>query len=223
VTEPTVRVDPGLVPAPDAQLAAALDQDAAQHDAAAAAAPPREPWLNDDGTPKYGLKEDGSPRRTRPGPGRAGKTPKDDPGAARVSEPPAEPITGRVVKDYTEDLIGAGTLLWLGLAAAGPTKPTAALFRAQLPELAPAWNTAAQHNPQIRRFVETYLAGDGSWAWVIPVTMATVPLITGSVVLLRDRELRGKAAAQTEKDLAAYLEETRAAMGGDQAATGAAA
>lgn len=42
----------------------ALATDAAAHQSAPA--PPRQPWLNEDGTPKYGTKADGTPKR---GPG----------------------------------------------------------------------------------------------------------------------------------------------------------
>jgi len=208
----TVTIDPSLL---DDAFGRALDADAAAHDAAPP--PPRVPWLNEDGTARWGHKADGAIRKAKPG---TGRPPRDPDGRPRASDkpppqspaPPPTPQTATSAKDYSEDIGGALTMAWMGLASIPVTRAHAAIVRAQTPAMIPAWNVAAQQNPKIRYYVEK-LSGEGSWAWVIPVTVVTVPLVTGMWQVTRDRELRAQLAAQTERDFAAFIVEQARAAG----------
>lgn len=204
----TVTIDPALI---NDAYNQALDTDAAAHDAAPP--PPRVPWLNDDGSARWGYKANGEPRKAKPG---TGRPPRDDSDKPRTSDkPPPEPGTpaegahnpqsgGSSQRDYTEDIGGALTMVWMGLASVPWTRGHAAVFRAQTPAMVPAWNTAAQQNAKVRYYVEK-LSGEGSWAWVIPVTIVTAPLLTGFWEVTKNRSLRANLAAQTERDFAEFI------------------
>lgn len=210
----TVTVDPELA---KNLLDDTLDRDAASHPSAEA--PPMVPWLNEDGTPRWGVKADGTPRRSKPGPGAPKRSdaekPRttDKPASTPAKEPPkSQPAPAGPPKDYTEDIGGALTLVWMGLASVPFTRAHAAIVRGQTPAMVPAWNQAAQQNPTVRKYVEK-LSGEGSWAWVIPVTIVTVPLAAGMWQVTRDRDLRQQLAAQTEKDFAEFITEQARAAG----------
>jgi hypothetical protein len=214
----TVTVDP--------QLAKGLLDDVLNNDAGTAASsapdaapPPREPWLNEDGSPKYGLKEDGTPRKARPGTGRprkgddAPRTADKLPAAAAADgsrADTAEPAGGG--RDYADDIGAALTMTWMGLATLPVTRAHAAVLRAQTPALVPVWNTAAQQNKTVRRYVEK-LSGEGSWGWVIPVTLVTTQLGVSMLQVTRDQALRAQLAAQTEHDFGQFLAEQARAAG----------
>lgn len=214
----TVTVDPSAL---TEAFNRALDADAAAHNEAPP--PPRVPWLNEDGSARWGYKEDGSPRRSKPG---TGRPPKDGTDKARTTDkpPPQTPAGGGQSgpdshaagqpRDYSEDIGGALTMVWMGLASVPWTRGHAAIVRAQTPAMVPAWNTAAQQNATVRRYIEK-LSGEGSWAWVIPVTIVTLPLAAGMWQVTRDRDLRAGLAAQTEKDFAAFIAEQARAAGMD--------
>lgn len=203
----------------------ALATDAERHadDAAAAVAPPRVPWLNDDGTPKYGFKADGvTPKRGPGGPGRGNKRSTAE--KPRAAERPLADAKGTGVvhaaaaaapsapRDYTDEIAGGLTMLWMGTASIRWTKAHAAIIRAQTPALVPALNTAAQQNPTIRQGIEK-LSGEGSWAWVIPLVVATTPLATGFWQVTRNSQLRAELAAQTDQEFAAFIMEQARAAG----------
>lgn len=187
--------DPDL----ERRFQAALDGDAAAAQATAAP-PPRTPWLLEDGSPRWGLKGDGTPRRSPPGPGRPGR---DDKPRTQADEPPAPPPSTSSAaggagadgaEDYTEALRDTGLAIWLGLSAVPGLGGHAALWHGQVDAMAVAWNGAAQKNAQVRARVRK-LSGEGGWTWAIPVASSTIPLIFGSLALLRDADAR-KAAAQ---------------------------
>jgi hypothetical protein len=211
VTE-TVTLDPSLL---DEAFGRALDADAASH--AAAPPPPRVPWLNEDGSARWGHKADGTVRKAKPG---TGRPPANGDGKPRTSDqpppgpppPPPPAPSASTAHDYSEDIGGALTMVWMGLATIPYTRAHAAIVRAQTPAMVPAWNVAAQQNPTVRKYVEK-LSGEGSWAWVIPVTVVTMPLLTGMWQVTRNRELRVQLAAQTEKDFAAFIVEQARAAG----------
>jgi len=211
----TITLDPSLL---NDAFGQALDADAAAHDAAPP--PPRVPWLNEDGSARWGYKADGSPRKAKPG---TGRPPRDDSERPRTSDkPPSGAPAGETpkgqsstsAKDYSEDIGGALTMVWMGLASVPFTRAHAAIVRAQTPAMVPPWNVAAQQNPTIRKYVEK-LSGEGSWAWVIPVTVVTTPLVAGMWQVTRDKNLRGQLAAQTEKDFAEFIVAQARAAGMD--------
>jgi hypothetical protein len=209
-----VEVDPGL-------LGSAFDQalatDAARSAAAAdtAAPPPREPWLNEDGTPRWGFKPDGvTPRRGPGGPGRprkdAGSKPRGDTSPAPAGKPAAARVASSSTaepRDYSEDIAGALLLTWMGLASTPWTKAHAAIVKNSTPSMIPAWNTAGQQNMTIRGWIEK-LSGEGSWAWMIPVAMTTTPLAIGLWEVTRNPAIRAEARAQTESDWAEFTTAT---------------
>jgi hypothetical protein len=205
----TVTVDPSLTAG---LLDEVLDADAASHPSADP--PPRVPWLNDDGTPRWGTKADGTPRKSNPGTGRPPKNADDKARATdKAPEPPKDPPKAQgsaSSEDFTEDIGGALTMVWMGLAATPWTKGHAAVVRHYTPQMAPAWNTAAQQNATVRKYVKK-LSGEGSWSWVLPVTIVTTPLIAGFWQVTRDSDLRKQLAAQTEKDFAEFIDQARAA------------
>ncbi|HXC83863.1 MAG TPA: hypothetical protein VNV62_18600 [Trebonia sp.] len=216
----TLTVDPELA---RGLLDDVLDRDAA--DGPGADPPPRVPWLNEDGSPRWGVKADGSPRRAKPGTGRPRLDDNDKP--RTTGKPPPQPGTpgdtppnpqssggGSGAKDYSEDIGATLTMVWMGLASVPFTRAHAAIVRAQTPAMVPAWNTAAQQNATIRKYVQK-LSGEGSWAWVIPVTITTTPLAAGMWQVTRDASLRAALAKQTEKDFAEFIAEQATAAGMD--------
>ncbi|MHB1876471.1 MAG: hypothetical protein ACYCPF_16640, partial [Streptosporangiaceae bacterium] len=97
-----------------AKFQAALDGDAQAH-ADVPPPPKREPWLLEDGTPRWGTKADGTPRRSPPGPGRPKV--KDDQPRTDAAAAPAAPAPAAVIPagGYTEALSDAGVGVWMVL------------------------------------------------------------------------------------------------------------
>ena len=212
MAETAVVVDPGAL---EEAFQGALDTDAAAHQSAPA--PPRQPWLNEDGSPKYGLKADGTPKKGPGGPGRGNRrtgdtAPRGDAPAASTPAPGAVNLQSGVAADYSDDIAGALFLAWMGLASTPWTRAQAAVVKNSTPQMVPAWNSAAQQNATIRAWV-TKLSGEGSWAWIIPVTMTTTPLVLGIWESIRDKEARAALNAQTKIDWDEFLAETAKAHG----------
>lgn len=217
-TEPeTVTVDPEMA---RRALGDALAADAA---ASPSAPPPPRKERPPDATPEapWGFKADGTPRKGPPGPGRPRTIP-DGADKPRVTDQPLpsapsggpanlQPAAGA---DYSDQIGGALTMVWMGMAGVPWTRAHAAVLRNSTPSLVPAWNSAAQQNATVRRYV-LKLSGEGSWAWVIPVTIATTPLVMAMWQVTRDPELRATLAAQTEKEFTAFITEQARAAGMD--------
>lgn len=163
--------------------------------------PKREPV---DPDAPFGYRADGSPRKSnsgrRPGADKA-RTTSAVPETAESK--PRTPKAAPSARDYTEELSGLASALWLGLAALPPTKGYAVLVKAQTPALVPAWNTAAQQNATIRRGVEYLTASGGTW--IIGVAMASAPIAMGALALARDPRRRAELAEQTDRDLGEFL------------------
>ena len=207
----TVTVDPELA---RRALGEVLDADAA---AQPAAPPPprREPPPDATADAPWGFKADGTPRKGPPGPGRPRKDKADEArttGQEPASTPAQDPAKLQPAADYSDDIGAALTMVWMGMASIPWTRAHAAIVRIQTPQLVPAWNAAAQQNATIRRYV-LKLSGEGSWAWVLPVTITTVPLVLGMWQVTRDPELRAQLAARTEQEFAAFIAEQAAAAG----------
>jgi hypothetical protein len=206
-----VTVDPSLAAG---LLDDVLDADAAGHPSADP--PPRVPWLNEDGSPRWGVKADGTPRKSNPGTGRPPRNADDKARATdKAPEPPKDehkPHSSADAEDFSDDIGGALTMVWMGTAAIPWTKAHAAVIRMYTPNMVPAWNVAAQQNATVRKYVKK-LSGEGSWSWVLPVTIVTTPLLAGFWQVTKDGALRAQLAAQTEKDFAAFLAEQAKAAG----------
>lgn len=175
-----------------------------------------------DGTPlaPHGFKADGTPRRNSPGPGRGRKGPE----AARVavSGAPTAPGGSPAAADYTDDLMTLGTTLWVGASSLKggrllgfplpDCRPYAALWHAQLPQQAAAWNVAAQQNPTVRGYVKKF-TGEGAMTWVIAVAVAGAGFAAGCAEIARgDAATRDRLAAVNDMKMQAFIAEQTAAL-----------
>jgi len=165
------------------------------------------------------VKQDGSPRLKPAGPGRGHRAdaPRVRP-TPRHAAPSAEPAT-IAAGDYTEALAGVGYGAWMAAASCRGGKvlglnipdlrPFAHAFHESLPGMVSAWNVAAQQNETIRNAVER-MAGQGSWSWVLGVAISSAQFAGGCAQLARDTpeaaELRDQAAAESDTELAAFLQ-----------------
>lgn len=209
MSTPSIAVDPDLA---RQALGDALDADAAAQPAAEAP-PRRQP--PPDATPEapWGFKADGTPRKGPPGPGRPRRsdpdsrprTQPDTPDSPSSSTPSSSSAAADAAPvDYTEDIGSALVLGWMCLSTIPFTHAHAAIVRRSMPELAPAWNTAAQQNATVRRYVRK-LSGDGSWSWVIPVTVATTPLVLGLFQASINSELRAELKQENARNWEQFL------------------
>jgi hypothetical protein len=205
----TVTVDQSAL---DDAFNAALQQDAQAYESAPP--PPRTPWLNEDGSPKYGLKADGTPKKGPGGPGR-GKT-KTAADQARGDDKPSTPgqdapKSQPVDKDYSKDVEGTVFVAWMSLAVIPWTKPQAAIVKNATPMLVPAWSNAAQQNAMVRGWVEKF-SGEGNYTCLIPLMATTGAVVAALWESVRDPSVRKLLRQQTEEDWAAFSAEMMAAQ-----------
>lgn len=211
----------------DAAFEAALAADAGLSAPADIPAPPRHErdpeaphGRAEDGTPiaPFGLKADGTPRLREPGPGRGNKA-----DAPRVTSLPKAAAPKAAAADYTEDLLGLGTAVWLGVSSIkggslGPVRlpdcrPYAAVWKSQLPQMAAAWNAAAQQNATVRAAVEKF-SGDGSMTWVVGVAVVSAGLVSSVAQLAKaPQEVRDNFAQANDELIQEYVSRQVAAMG----------
>ena len=202
----TVMVDADLA---RQALDSALEDDAAK---APAQAPPPKRQPPADATPDapWGFKADGSPRKGPPGPGR----PRKDAASAPRTEEPSSEVARSAPADvsYAQQVSDALTVGWMVLAAIPYTKPQAAVLHDGMPAMVPAWDQAARQNTAVRKYV-LKLSGDGSWAWIVPVAVSTMPVLMGMwQALTAGKDLRAALAAQTDQHLQDFvIEQARAA------------
>lgn len=214
----------------DAAFEAALSSDAGRDVPADIPAPPRterDPEAPhgraEDGSPlaPFGVKQDGTPRLREPGPGR----PKADAPRVQTSAPAAKGAAAPKAAgaDYTDDLIGLGTAVWLGLSsmkggALGPlrlpdVRPYAAVWKQNLPQMAAVWNTAAQQNDQVRSAVEKF-TGEGTMTWVVGVAVVSAGFVSSCVELAKSPpDVKAQATAANDAQLQAYVSRQVEAMG----------
>lgn len=159
------------------------------------------------GGPGRGHKSDDKPRVTG-----AGTTAAAAPAKGAGGQPAA---AGR---DYSEDLAGFGMGIWMGASAVKggrlplikipvpDLRPYAYVWHDQLPRGVAAWNTAAQQNAAVRRWVDK-LAGEGSWAWVLGVGIWGSNFLAGCQELAakQNGELRKMAAEANDTNMEAFL------------------
>jgi hypothetical protein len=209
----TLTVDGRPVDLDDSEQRFAAAMAAPPADAPEAAAPPKRDAPDPEAP--YGRKADGTPRKSRPGPGRPPKprmieAPKDqDQGKAKAS----------TAQDYTTGLTEFTDALWMVMAATPiPHDSMRVRIRAQAYVLktnqagvVTSVNTMAQHNATIRGGVEKLTMG--SAGWVLPAVMALAPFAVQSAAIWRapvEGDMR-TLADQTEADWSA----TFAAMQAD--------
>jgi len=214
----------------DDAFAAALAADAGRGAPDDVPAPPRNerdpeaPHGRDsDGFPlaPFGVKPDGKPRLREPGPGR----PKAEDKARVTTSAPAVKATGAKTAgaDYTDDLLGLGTAVWLGVSSVkggrlGPVRlpdcrPYAAVWKSQMPQMAAAWNAAAQQNATIRGAVEKF-SGEGSMTWIVGVAVVSAGLVSSVAQLAKaPQEVRDQFAAANDELIQDYVSRQVAAMG----------
>lgn len=216
------------VDAVGAAFEAGLHADADKAPPADIPAPPRKPERDpdaphgraDDGTPiaPFGIGQNGKPRVKPAGPGRPAEKPR-----VVASAPAAAGKPGGAAKDYTEDLMGLGTAVWIGASSMrggklGPvrlpdTRPYAAVWKQQLPSLATAWNVAAQQDPTVRKYVEQF-TGEGSKTWVIGVGIAMVGLVSSCMEMAKaPAEVKAAAAEANDQNMQNYIRAQVAEMG----------
>lgn len=200
--EHDAAVSPPEIPAPP--RLAASDDPAAPH------------GRNADGSPiaPYGLKADGTPRLKPAGPGRGHRgdtTPRIQKTGGRHAAPAARPDPAPgTATDYHDDLAGFASGVWM-LAAnckgekLGPLRipdlrAYAHAWHITAPGMVNAWNVAAQKNETVRGYVEK-LSGEGSWAWVIGVALASAPFVGAVAELRKNPELRAEFAELTDTEL----------------------
>jgi hypothetical protein len=212
MTVETVTVDPELA---RQALGEVLDKDAA---AQPAAQPPPRRIPPPDATPEapWGFKADGTPRKGPAGPGRPRKDTADAPRTAELdtSTPGGSPDNSQPSepRSYAQEVNDALAVGWMILATIPPTKPQAYILHEAMPNLVPAWDQAAQHNASVRKFV-LKISGDGSWAWVVPVAISTIPVLMGFwQVLGLPKEDRAKLVAASDQHLKEFvLEQAKSA------------
>jgi hypothetical protein len=207
----------GSAPAPAAGAAAAAFAAALRNDAtsfpAEMPAPPRLAASTDPDAPHgrdettgeplapHGFKSDGKPRIKPAGPGR-GHTKDDRPQVtARAPRSAAAGSSPHGGTDYRAELAGFGMTVWAAGATLPPSRPYAHLFKQSLPGMVEAWSEAATENATVRAGVEK-LAGEGSYAWVLKVSAATIPFLMGCWELARPMKATtpDQLAAKKERD-----------------------
>jgi hypothetical protein len=190
-----------------------LDADAAKQPAAAP--PPRR--VIEGATPDapWGFKGDGTPRKGPPGPGRPRKDKAADPRTEPPGTPGQEAGKSQAVEPvtYAQQVNDALMLGWIVMASVPPVRPQAAILHDGIPGMVPAWDKAAQQNTTVRKYV-LKLSGEGSWAWIVPVVLTTLPVVLGMwQATIAGPEIRKQLAGQTQIDLQAFLVEQAQAAG----------
>jgi hypothetical protein len=107
-------------------------------------------------------------------------------------------------KDFTEDIQGIATGVWLCAASIPPVQAYAALVKLNQPALVASLNQGAQNNAQIRGYVEKWSSGSGG-LWMVSLGVTAANMGFQAMQLMRSPELRKQMAEQTRNDLKAYL------------------
>lgn len=177
---------------------------------------------DDDGKPlaPYGLiKGTARPRLKPAGPGRPAKA--DKPRtmtAGKAVAAPGKPAAAGASVDYSAELAGLATSLWIGGSAikggklpliglrVPDARPFAYVLHQQTPQLVGAWNQAAQQSPTVRGWVEK-LAGEGSWQWVLAVGVTSANFLASCAELARSENagLRAQLAERNDAEMAEFL------------------
>lgn len=157
--------------------------------------------------------------------------------AAKKPSPDAKPRTAAAApegKDYTGDLLSLGMNVWGAasmvhgfsfgkrrtpdgevkpLVSVPDLRPYAAVFNQSLPNLATAWNQAAQQDSRVRAWVERYTGGE-SPTWVLGVAATAGQFLAGCYAMAKaPAEVKAQAAEANDQALQAAVEAQVKAMG----------
>jgi hypothetical protein len=154
----------------------------------------------------YGRTKDGQPKK---GPG---GRPAKDADKPRVTIGTAGADSAGEPVDFTHGLMKIGGLVHLGMIAAPPLHPQAALWKGALPEMVQAWNYAAQCNAHVRVGVEWLANSD--IGWIAAVSLATLPVLQGGLELWQNpkSEVAQTLRMATEVDIQRARDAQAAAM-----------
>lgn len=174
----------------------------------------------------YGIGKNGRPRIKPAGPGRA-RTGDEKP---RVDDKPDSPGAGKDRDkdtgggaDYAADLNELGMAIWLGASAMRggklwflrfpDTRPYAAVWKQQLPASVAAWNVAAKQNAAVRGYVKKF-SGDGSWSWVIGVSVSSISLLAACIEVAKaPAYVRETLADSNDQEMEQFMTAQLAEMG----------
>jgi hypothetical protein len=136
-----------------------------------------------------------APKRTR---ARPGKTERARTTTAATSQ--------KVDKDFSEDIAGLTTGLWITAASIPYTSPYAVVVKQAQPQLVHNLNAAAQNNAQVRGYVEKLGSGGGG-VWAIGLSITAAQMGMSILQIARDPELRKQLGEQSRAELQQYLEQ----------------
>src|SRR6185437_16745605 len=154
-----------------------------------------------------------SPADDVPAPKRATPEQKEQAKAPRASRSRPKAATDKarttaksekVDKDFSEDIAGITTGLWLTTASIPYTQAYAAIVKLNQPALVASLNQGAQNNSQIRGYVEKLSSGGGG-LWMMSLGVTSVNMAMQAMQIARDPELRKQLTEQTKADLQSYL------------------
>lgn len=109
-------------------------------------------------------------------------------------------------KDFTEDLQGITTGLWLTAASVPYTQAYAALVKLNQPALVAQLNQAAKNNATVRTNIEKLSSGGGGM-WMLGLGVTAANMSMQALQIARDPELRKQMAEQTRADLQQFLKD----------------
>jgi hypothetical protein len=107
-------------------------------------------------------------------------------------------------KDFSDDLVGLTSAVWLATASVPFTQPYAAVLKLNQPQLVNSLNAAAQNNAKVRAQIEKFTSGGGGlWAMQLAVCGANMAMQSWQV--MTDPQLRAQMAESTRNDLKDFL------------------
>ena len=123
---------------------------------------------------------------------------------AKADKARTAPKSERVDKDFTEDLQGLTTGVWLTAASIPPTQAYAAIVKINQPALVASLNQGAQNNATVRGYVEKASSGGGG-LWMVSLGVTTANMAIQAMQLMKSPDLRKQLAEQTQTELKQYL------------------
>jgi hypothetical protein len=143
-------------------------------------------------TPEQKEASKAAPKRSRPTKAEKPRT------AAAVSQ--------KVDRDFTEDVSGITTGVWLATAAFSYTQPYAAIIKLNEGALIASLNQGAQNNATVRGYVERASNGSGGM-WMLGLGVTAANMGMQAMQLMKSPDLRKQLGEQTQAELKHYLEQ----------------
>jgi hypothetical protein len=106
--------------------------------------------------------------------------------------------------DYTEDVAGLVTGLWVATASIPYTTAYAAIISANKDGLTAAVAAGAKQNTTMRAYVEKF-SGSGGGMWAVQLAVVGTNMAMQGMQLMKDPELRKQCAEQTRAEMKAFL------------------